>query len=189
MSQKLSAFWQIFLWRSFENYILRVHKNSLRTFLRKKTNFPSFLDFDWKNLCLFPEKFRRGCQNCIPPVHRNISRSFFLGKSTISSLSDVVGELFDLFRKSMGGVVKLCNYVSIETFRRKKVFFPAKRSFSKEAGVEGKFFGNCRKNFVRAAKTGFHTNISQKNTDSEKSLFLLNFGHRAEQFLPFVDVF
>ena len=55
--------------------------------------------------------------------------------------------------------------------------------------VERKFFGNCQKNFGRAAKTGFHTNISQKNTDSEKSLFHLNFGHRAEQFLPFVDVF
>ena len=55
--------------------------------------------------------------------------------------------------------------------------------------VERKFFGNCQKNFGRAAKTGFHTNISQKNTDSEKSLFHLNFGHRAEQFLPLLTFF
>ena len=114
-------------------------QKQFENFFAKKTNFPSFLDFDWKNLCLFPEKFRRGCQNCIPPVHRNISRSFF-GKSTISSLLDVVGELLDLFRNCFGGVVKFCNCVSIETFRGKKSFFPSKMKFFKRSSSWEKIF-------------------------------------------------
>ena len=51
----------------------------------------------------------------------------FTKKRNILSLSDVVGELLDLFRKSICGVVKFCNYVSIERFRRKKRFFPRKK--------------------------------------------------------------
>ena len=142
MSQKFSAFWQTFQGRVLKTTFYVSTKTIWELFC-KKNFFPSFLEFKGKKLRLFPEKYRRGCQNCILAVHRKISRSFF-EKSTILSLSDFVGELFGLFRKSIGGVVKICNYVSIETFRGKKVFFPAQWSFSKEAGVEGKFFGNCQ---------------------------------------------
>ena len=92
----------------------------------------------------------------------------------------------------MGRVVKLCNYVSIETLRGKKVFFPAKWSFSKEAGVEGKFFGNCRKIFNRAAKTAFRLpvgNFFKKNTVCEKESFSSQFRKSIENVSAFVDFF
>ena len=131
------------LWRSFENYILCVHQGNLRALFQKKLIFHHFWLWVIK-FGLFPKKFPRGCQNCILPVHRNSSSGFFKEKSTTLSLSDFVGELFDLFSNSFGGVVKFCNCVSIETVRERK--FPEKRSFSKKAEVQRKFFGNCRMN-------------------------------------------
>ena len=115
-------------------------------------------------------------------------RGVFLGKSTILSLSDVVGELSDLFRKSFGGVVNFCNYVSRETFRGKKIFFPEERYFSKQAELERKFFGNCRKIFGRRAETAFRVpirNIFKKNTVSEKESFSSQFCKSSEKIFAF----
>ena len=78
-SQKISAFWQI-----FQGRVLKLHstcpQKQFENFFAKKNLVPSFLEFKGKKLRLFPEKYRRGCQNCIVPVHRNISRSFLRKK-------------------------------------------------------------------------------------------------------------
>ena len=71
---------------------------------------------------------------------------FFTKKSIILSLSDVVGELLDLFRKSFGGVVSFCNYVSIETFRGKKIF-PRKLKFFQIGRVWAKSSWSLPKSF------------------------------------------
>ena len=117
----------------------------------------------------------------------------FTKKSNNLSLSDVVGELLDLFRKSICGVVKFCNHVSRETLRRKKkIFFPEKTSFSKKAEVEGLFFGNCRKIFNRAAKTTFRLPVGsffKKNTVCVKESFSSQFRKSIEKFSAFVEIF
>ena len=117
----------------------------------------------------------------------------FTKKRNILSLSDVFGELLDLFRKIICGVVKFCNYVSIERFRRKKkIFFPEKRSFSKKAEVEGLFFGNCRKIFNRAAKAAFRLlvgNFFKKNTVCVKESFSSQFRKSIEKVSAFVEFF
>ena len=158
----------------FENYILRVHKSNLRTFFAKKTNIHQFWNLKEKNYAFFP-KSNGGVVKTAFYLSTGTFRGVFLGKSTFLSLWDVVGELSDLFRKSLGGVVKFCNYVSRETFRGKKIFFPEERYFSKQAELERKFFGNCRKIFGRRAKTAFRVpirNIFNKNTVSEKESVL-----------------
>ena len=153
----------------FENYILRVHKNNLGTFLQK-TNFRHFWNLKGKNYA-FSLKSIGGVVKTALYLSTGTFRGVFFGKSTILSLSDVVGELSDLFRKSFGGVVKFCNFVSRETFRGKKIFSQRNDCFSKQAALERKFFGNCGKIFGRPAKTALRVpirNILKKNTVSEK---------------------
>ena len=52
-------------------------QKQFENFFAKKNYFHHFWNLKEKKLRLFPEKYRRGCQNCILPVHRNIWRSFF----------------------------------------------------------------------------------------------------------------
>ena len=117
---------------------------------------------------------------------------FFFGKSTISSLSDVVGELFDLFRKSMGGVVKLCNYVSVETFRGKKVFSQQNEVFQKKQGLREKFSVIVEKFSTGLPK--LHSDcplgtFSRKILFVWKNLFHLNFANRSRKFLLLLNFF
>ena len=173
--------------QSFENYILRVHKTNLRTFLRKKTNFHHFWNLREKNYA-FSLKCIGGDVKTAFYLSAGTFRGVFLGKSTILSLSDVVGELSDLFRKSFGGVVKFCNYVSRETFRGKTIFFPEDWFFSKQAELERKLFGNCRKYFGRPAKTALRVpirNIFKKNTVSEKESFSSQFRKASKKVFAF----
>ena len=171
----------------FENYILRVHKSNLRTFFAKKTNIHQFWNLKEKNYAFFP-KSNGGVVKTAFYLSTGTFRGVFLGKSTFLSLWDVVGELSDLFRKSLGGVVKFCNYVSRETFRGKKIFFPEERYFSKQAELERKFFGNCRKIFGRPAKTAFRVpirNVFKKTTVSEKESFSSQFRKSSEKVFAF----
>ena len=173
--------------QSFENYILRVHKNKLRTFFRKKTNFRHFWNLKEKNYAFFLKSIG-GVVKTAFYLSTGTFRGVFLGKSTILSLSDVVGELSDLFRKSFGGVVNFCNYVSRERFRGKKIFSQKIDFFSKQAELERKVLSNCRKIFGRPAKTAFRVpirNIFEKSTVSEKEPFSSQFCKSSEKVFVF----
>ena len=177
MSQKLSAFWQIFYGRILKTTFYVSNKTLWGFSCENKLNFYLFWILAEETLHLLPKKYRRGCENCIPSVHRNISRGPLYEKNIILSLSDVVGELLDLFRKSIGGVVKFCNYVSIETVREKK-FSQKNKVFQKKAEVQLKFFEIFGMNFGRAVKTACRVpvrNIFKKNTVSEKESFSSQF--------------
>ena len=196
LSQKFSAVRQIFYGGVLKTTFYVSTKTILELFFENKTSFHPFWNLEEKNYA-FSMKSTGGVVKTAFYLSTGTFRGVFLGKSTISSLSDVVGELFDLFRKSICGVVNFCNYVSIERFRRKKkIFFPEKRSFSKkaevEAEVEGLFFGNCRKIFNRAAKTAFRLlveNFFKKNTVCEKESFSSQFRKTIENFSAFVEFF
>ena len=132
----------------FWNYMLRVHKNKLRNFLRKKTNFHHFWNLKEKNYAFFLKSIG-GVVKTAFYLSTGTFGGVFLGKSTILSLWDVVGEFSDLFRKSFGGVVNFCNYVSRETIRGKKIFFLEEWFFSKQAELERKNFCIFWKTFRR----------------------------------------
>ena len=191
LSQKFSAVRQIFYGGVLKTTFYVSTKTILKLFFENKTSLHHFWNLKEKNYA-FSMKSIGGVVKTAFYLSTGTFRGVFLGKSTISSLLDVVGELFDLLRNCFGGVVKFCNCVSIETFRGKKVFFPAKWSFSKEAGVEGKIFGNCRKIFNRAAETAFRLpvgNFFKKNTVCEKESFSSQFRKSIENVSAFVDFF
>ena len=184
-SQKVWAFWQ-----NFNGGVLKTTSYvSIRTIwgfiYRKKTS--NIFGLSVKIFCLFPNCFR-GVVKIAFCLSTGTVRGVFLGKSTILSLWDVVGELSDLVRKSFDGVVKFCNYVSRETFRGKTIFFPEDRFFSKQAELERKFFGNCRKYFGRPAKTALRVpnrKIFKKSTVSEEESFSSQFRKSSEKVFDF----
>ena len=143
------------------------------------------MDFQWKKIAA-SQKVSTGLSKLRSACPHEQFEEFFQEKCILLSFSDVLGELFDLFRKSIGGVVKFCNYVSINLFEEK--IFPSKWSFSKQAEVQRKFFENCRINFGRAVKIAFRVpirNIFKKNTVSEKESFSSQFCKSSEKVFAF----
>ena len=143
------------------------------------------MDFQWKKIAA-SQKVSTGLSKLRSACPHEQFEEFFQEKCILLSFSDVVGELFDLFRKSIGGVVKFCNYVSINLFEEK--IFPSKWSFSKQAEVQRKFFDNCRINSGRAVKIAFRVpirNIFKKNTVSEKESFSSQFCKSGEKVFAF----
>ena len=138
LSQKVWAFWQ-----KFDGAVLKTTSYvSLRTiwgFIFRKKNFHRFWTFSEINLPL-PKKFPRGSSKLLSACPQEQFEEFFSEKCILSSFSDVVGELVELFWKSFGAVVKFCNFVSRETFRGKKIFFPEEWLFFETGSAWAKIF-------------------------------------------------
>ena len=141
----------------------------------------------------FPWKVSVGVVKTAIYLSTGTFRGVSWGKSTILSLSDVVGELSDLLRKSFGGVVKLCNYVSRETFRRKKVFFPEKWFFFQNRQSLSENFSVIVEK-ISAGLPKLHSEcplgiFSRKILFLRKNLFHLIFANRAGRFSNFLKFY
>ena len=176
--------------QNFENYILRVHKNNLRTFC-KKNLFPSFLEFKGKKLRIFPES-----------IGGFVKTAFYLSTGTFRGVFYEkvpfyhFGTLLESCPTSSGKVstglwifVTTCPEKHSEEkrfFSQKNDFFRNRQSLSENFSVIVENISAGLPKLICECPLG---TFSRKELFLRKNLFHLNFANRARKFLPFVEVY
>ena len=139
--------------------------------------------------------FRRGCQNCILRVHKNVltKAAFFWERCKLLSLSDLQRNFFWILSKIIGEVLKTAVYVSIWILWSKRVSWRLFNCFCLFRTLSKWFLTICREIFGGVVKTAFWESMPSISWKTfclwKKYTCFGSFRYWANKFRPLVENF